>query len=67
LAAHPSWSQVKLTDAYDNPLALLDAMHGKREKAYFKILELKYVLGYQGLDLLQKLLDLDPQTRMTAA
>lgn len=46
LAAHPNWQQIKLTDAYDAPFVMLDAMHSKREKAYFKILELKYVLGY---------------------
>lgn len=38
----------------------------ERQKQYRKILQLKHVLGREGLNLLSRLLDLDPETRISA-
>ena len=37
-----------------------------REDALYRLIELKEIIGLEGLDLLWKLLDLDPQTRIEA-
>jgi serine/threonine protein kinase len=38
-----------------------------REDSLYKLIELRDIIGLQGLDLLWRLLDLDPDTRITAS
>ena len=46
--------------------AIVKAYIPNRESSLMKLLELKDKLGEQGLDLFWKLLDLNPETRVTA-
>jgi serine/threonine protein kinase len=46
--------------------ALAKAYLPHRERAFYKLMKLKNVIGLDGLDLLQKLLNLNPQERYTA-
>ncbi len=48
----PQWKEVKLTDIFNDPAEIVNILCKSREKSLYKILELKYILGYQGLDLL---------------
>lgn len=44
----------------------MTAVHTNRIKSIERLMELNSVIGTDGLDLLQRLLDLNPNTRITA-
>lgn len=52
LAPLPQWKSIKISDVFNDPAVLLDSMFKAREKAFNKLLELKYILGFWGIDLL---------------
>ena len=55
----PDWKSIKLTDIFYDPAKIISRLLTSREKVLFKLLELRHTLGYQGLDLLEKLLDIN--------
>lgn len=67
----PKWDRVYFGNLYfpeGSPEldAIVQAYIPTRESSLMKLLELKDRLGNQGLDLFWKLLDLNPETRVTA-
>jgi cell division cycle 2-like protein len=62
----PYWSLISLSDAFNDPVKLMKQMLPERQKQYKKILQLKHVLGKEGVNLLSRLLDLNPETRISA-
>ena len=68
----PKWPRVYFGYACYDPSSdefktLVNAYFSGRDKSLYKLMELKESLGLQGMDLLWRLLDLDPSKRITAS
>ena len=62
----PEWKPISLTDIFEHPSRIVEALHRSRDNTLKKIQGLKDILGFQGMDLLSRLLDLNPNTRISA-
>lgn len=65
----PKWKRIPFTHILGQESEineLIEAFIPQRESAFTVLVELKHKLGQEGLDLLQRLLELDPRKRISA-